>query len=60
MHRKKTCWPARPTPAAGRQRRAGQGPAVTEIEFDTFAAVDLRVALIVKAEPWKGPTSCCA
>jgi methionyl-tRNA synthetase len=35
-------------------------PLSPEIEFDTFAAVDLRVALIVKAEPWKVPTSCCA
>jgi methionyl-tRNA synthetase len=54
--------PARPTPA---RRTAGNGelakdPLSPEIDFDTFAAVDLRVALIVKAEPWKVPTSCCA
>jgi methionyl-tRNA synthetase len=54
--------PARPIPA---NRHAGNGelakdPLSPEIEFDTFAAVDLRVALIVKAEPWKVPTSCCA
>ncbi len=51
--------------AAAASQPAGNGelvkePIAAEIDFDAFAAVDLRIALIEKCEFVEAPTSCCA
>lgn len=45
--------PAAPAPATGNGELAKE-PLAAEIDFDAFAAVDLRVALIIKAEAVEG------